>query len=76
MAKNINFEIAPRVGGRIGGSMPTSVLPAARADGSVGWAIAAGNEREPGNPCIGIAIGCMLSLPIWLVLLVLYRFWA
>ena len=75
MAKNINFGIAPHVGDRIRGSMPSSVLPGANTDGSVSWTVVAGRDGERGNPCIGIAIGSVLSLPIWLVLVILYRFW-
>jgi hypothetical protein len=26
-------------------------------------------DRQPGNPCIGIAVACVLSLPFWAALL-------
>jgi hypothetical protein len=26
-------------------------------------------DRRPGNPCIGIAVACALSLPFWAALL-------
>ena len=63
------------MGDQIRGSMPASVLQHVQADGPGGWAIVARYEREPGNPCIGIAIGCVLSLPIWVGVLVLCRAW-
>jgi hypothetical protein len=28
-------------------------------------------DRQPGNPCIGIAVACALSLPFWAALLLL-----
>jgi hypothetical protein len=31
-------------------------------------------EDDAGNPCRGIVIGCLLSLPIWLVLVSLVLF--
>jgi len=30
------------------------------------WAALRAFDGEGGNPCLGIAIGCVLSLPIWL----------
>ena len=55
--------------------MPASVLQHVQAERAGGWAVVARYEREPGNPCIGIAIGCVLSLPIWVGVLVLCRAW-
>lgn len=36
------------------------------------WTLGPLADREPGNACVGIAIGCLLSLPIWLVMAALY----
>ena len=56
--------------------MTSAVSPRACTEMAVGWAVVRGSERDFGNPCIGIAVGCMLSLPIWLGLFALYQFWA
>lgn len=72
MAKNITNWVATPVGGPIRGSMSSSVLPGARTELAVSWPRSRPSERDAGNPCIGIAVGCVLSLPIWIGLVALY----
>jgi hypothetical protein len=52
--------------------MSSSVLPGARTELAVSWPRSRPSERDAGNPCIGIAVGCVLSLPIWIGLVALY----
>lgn len=36
------------------------------------WTLGQIGDRESGNACMGIAIGCVLSLPIWLAAFTCY----
>jgi hypothetical protein len=36
------------------------------------WTLGPGSDREQRNGCIGIAIGCTLSAPIWAGLAMFY----
>ena len=36
------------------------------------WTLGPNGDREAGNACVGIAIGCLLSLPIWLAVVAGY----
>jgi hypothetical protein len=36
------------------------------------WTLGPNSDREAGNACVGIAIGCLLSLPIWLAVVAGY----
>lgn len=39
---------------------------------SSNWTLGPLADRETGNACVGIAVGCLLSLPIWLVVVALF----
>jgi hypothetical protein len=70
MATDGNYQVAREVGDRIGAGPATSALPV--ADQLVNWTLGPGADRESGNACIGIAVGCLMSLPIWVGLLIFY----
>lgn len=76
MAENINFSLAERAGEQVRATMQSSALSRTSSNRIGHWTVGSRHDGEPGNPCIGIAIGCVLSLPIWLGLVVLYRLWA
>jgi len=64
-------SMPPRSGQQPAGrSRLTSIVAGSEAGGSggdaAGWALLPARDQEAGNPCLGIAIGCVLSLPIWL----------
>jgi hypothetical protein len=42
-----------------------SVCGGGELDHVVDWRALRAGEGEGGNPCLGIAVGCVLSLPIW-----------
>jgi hypothetical protein len=72
MAKSINYHVASGALDQIGArSRPASTASPAAAY-SVNWTFGPSSDREPGNACIGIAIGCALSLPIWIGVAVCY----
>ena len=66
MVKSINYQVPQgafdpvRVRGR-----PDAWTPA-DPDYAANWTFGPSSDREQGNACVGIAIGCVLSLPIWL----------
>ncbi len=70
MAKSIHCEV---VHGAAEPAGARSWNAASSAGEVVNWTLGPSSDRELGNACIGIAIGCALSLPIWIGLLVLYR---
>jgi hypothetical protein len=70
MATDGNYRVAREVGDRIGAGPAISALPV--ADQLVNWTLGPGTDRESGNACIGIAVGCLLSLAIWVGLLIVY----
>lgn len=43
-----------------------SIVAASDGGEAVQWGILPANDQEAGNPCLGIVVGCVLSLPIWL----------
>jgi hypothetical protein len=47
-------------------------LPLEAVSRTSNWTLGPLGDREPGNACMGIAIGCVLSLPIWLAVLTCY----
>ncbi|MGD9511566.1 MAG: hypothetical protein AB7I59_10340 [Geminicoccaceae bacterium] len=47
-------------------------IPLDTVSRSANWTLGPISDREAGNACVGIAIGCLLSLPIWLAVLTCY----
>ena len=74
MTKELTYSIVSRTAEPIGVQLRSSGTLAARAlDRTVEWLpgpVAADGEES--NPCLGIAIGCGLSLVAWGGLLVLF----
>ena len=56
---------------RVGQAGQSAVLPF-DALRSSNWTLGPLADRETGNACVGIAVGCLLSLPIWLVVVALF----
>jgi hypothetical protein len=65
MAKSMNYQVAPEAGDRIRATSWSPASVAGQMGHGVNWTFGAASDREPGNACIGIAVGCALSLPIW-----------
>ena len=72
MARNINFGVATQAaqGFGVAGPYRSSTPDPSHLAGN--WTLGPVGDREPGNACVGIAIGCLLSLPIWLAFWFLY----
>ena len=47
------------------------VAPAGGVERAGGWRWLPQLDTRPGNACIGIVVGCALSLPFWAALLLL-----
>lgn len=62
MAKIIDYQAVPDRLEQIDARSRPAAMTSLIAD----WTFGPNSDREPGNPCMGIAIGCVLSLPIWL----------
>lgn len=66
MIRSINYQMTQGAIDRIGAGVPpnpgTSIAPEYTAN----WTFGPSSDRETGNACLGIAIGCALSLPIWI----------
>jgi hypothetical protein len=56
MVKSMSYQIAPCAAERTGAGSLEQI---------VDWTLGPSSDRERGNACIGIAIGCALSAPIW-----------
>lgn len=50
----------------------TAATPTSETDFFVELGALRGREPEAGNACIGIAVGCVLSLPIWVCLMLAF----
>lgn len=74
MSKELTYSIVPRTAEPIGVQLRSTRTLAARAlDPTVEWLPAPVTaDGEESNPCLGIAIGCGLSLVAWGGLLVLF----
>ena len=75
MSKELTYTIDSRTAAdQIGAQLRSTKALAARAfDQAVEWIpVPAAADSEESNPCLGIAIGCGLSLLVWGGLLLLF----
>lgn len=70
--KSIDVRAAAHAAHQSGNSGRSVALPLEPGQGPGDWTLGPGGDREPGNACVGIAIGCVLSLPIWLAVATVY----
>lgn len=66
MAKSMDCQAAPGAIEQIGARSHPETGGSLSVAYTVDWTFGPGSDREAGNACVGIAIGCALSLPIWL----------
>ena len=72
MAKSIDYQVVPGALDQIGARSRSASAAALAVAPTANWTFGPSSDREPGNACIGIAIGCALSLPIWIGVAVCY----
>ena len=72
MARNINFGAATQAAHGFGVAGPYRPSTSEYSHRAGNWTLGPVGDRELGNACVGIAIGCLLSLPIWLAIWFLY----
>ena len=74
MSKELAYTIDSRTAAeQIGAQLrSTKALVAQAFDQAVEWPVPAAADSEESNPCLGIAIGCGLSLLVWGGLLLLF----
>jgi hypothetical protein len=70
--KHMTVGAAAHHSSRLAATERCVALPLDTVPRSSNWTLGPISDREPGNACVGIAIGCLLSLPIWLAILACY----
>ena len=70
--KHMNVRAAAHRPSRLTTTGRCVALPLETVSRSSNWTLGPVGDREPGNACMGIAIGCVLSLPIWLAAFTCY----
>jgi hypothetical protein len=77
MAYDLPHRALARSARRTYGTARPAATPTHDLWPTAGWAALLDTDRrgaaDDGNPCQGIVVGCLLSLPIWLVLVFLVR---
>ena len=71
MANSINYQVVPGALDQIGARSRSASAAALAAAPPANWTFGPSSDREHGMR-IGIAIGCALSLPIWIGAAVCY----
>ena len=72
MANSIDYQVVQSALDQIGARPRSASAAALAAAPPANWTFGPSSDREHGNACIGIAIGCALSLPIWIGAAVCY----
>jgi hypothetical protein len=70
--KQVNVRAAAHHSSRLASTGRCVAMPIDTVPRSPNWTLGPISDRESGNACVGIAIGCLLSLPIWLAALTCY----
>ena len=73
MAKSIDCQMSPSAFDPLRPALDRRSGASLCADCEANWTFGPSSDREPGNACMGIAIGCVLSLPIWIAAAFCYR---
>ena len=74
MSEKVTYAMDPLQADPIGANLRSNIAPSARAiDQPLDWSRDLSSvDCGTGNPCLGIAIGCGLSLIVWGGLLMLF----
>lgn len=64
--KQMDVRAATHHSYRLAATERCVALPLETVPRPTDWTLDPIGDREPGNACLGIVIGCLLSLPLWL----------
>jgi hypothetical protein len=73
MVKSIDCQMSPSAYHPLNTGARQTVGASLVVDCEANWTFGPSSDREPGNACMGIVIGCVLSAPIWIAAAFCYR---